>query len=481
MSDHPPVPPGSLPGGGPPAEYPSGPPLAPPLSPVPPGAIRPPVAWSTAPAPSPTPPRRPTWVVAVAIVTVLGLLGLLAATVVGDDDGAPGDGGVALEPVPDDGDEDDPSRPPETSAPTTPTTVPATVEEAVADIEAFVAAERGLPFQRDVTVELADDEEFERRLLADFDEDAADIALAGRVLEAVGLLEPGTDVVASFRTLLGAGVVGFYDTETDELVVRGTSPTPYVRTVIAHELTHALDDQHFELFRPDLDELDDESGFGFGALVEGDARRVEDAYRATFTDEEQEQAIAEELDITSGFDIFSVPAILVQNLSLPYLLGPVLVERILDDDGQARLDAAFALPPSTSEHVLDPGTYLAGEGPVEVEAPAADGEVVDAGVLGAVGIGSLVAPSPFSIPGFGAELDAAVEGWGGDRYVAWSDPDGSGTCLRATIVGDTPDDTAELRDALVEWAADGPTTSGIEATVVGGDDGAPLTLTSCSA
>ena len=61
------------------------------------------------------------------------------------------------------------------------------------------------------------------------------------------------------------------------------------------------------------------------------------------------------------------------------------------------------------------------------------------------------------------------------------DPDGSGTCLRATIVGDTPGDTDELRDALAEWADDGPVTSGIDATVVDGDDGAPVTLTSCSA
>ena len=50
-------------------------------------------------------------------------------------------------------------------------------------------------------------------------------------------------------------------------------------------------------------------------------------------------------------------------------------------------------------------------------------------------------------------LDDAVAGWGGDRYVAWDDLDGSGTCLRATIIGDTPDDTAEIRVALDDWAA----------------------------
>ena len=75
------------------------------------------------------------------------------------------------------------------------------------------------------------------------------------------------------------GVVGFYDPETDELVVRGAALTPYVRTTIAHELVHALDDQHLDLDRPEYDEADDEIGFGFSSVVEGNARRVENAYR----------------------------------------------------------------------------------------------------------------------------------------------------------------------------------------------------------
>ena len=98
-------------------------------------------------------------------------------------------------------------------------------------------------------------------------------------LEGLGLVEPDADLVESMRSLLGVGVVGFYDPETDELVVRGAALTPYVRTTIAHELIHALDDQHLDLDRPEYDEADDEVGFGFSSVVEGNARRIEDAYR----------------------------------------------------------------------------------------------------------------------------------------------------------------------------------------------------------
>ena len=46
-----------------------------------------------------------------------------------------------------------------------------------------------------------------------------------------------------------------------------------------------------------------------------------------------------------------------------------------------------------------------------------------------------------------SDLDEAVTGWGGDMYVTWADASGK-TCLRDTFVGDTPEDTQQLADAL---------------------------------
>lgn len=472
MTDLPPVPPGSLPNGSPPAEYPNRPPLAAPASPVPPGAIRAGGSWPTPPEPEPERTRRPVWVVAVAIIAVAALLGGLVAAFVGSGDGD-GDGERVIDrgPVERPDESDDPVvRPPDT-APASPDELDVVVEE----IKAFVAEERGLPFLRDVVVELADDEEFEARLLEDFEEDVDEIRVQGRVLEAVGLLDAGTDVVAATRELVGGAVVGFYDTETDELVVRGTSTSPYVRTVIAHELVHALDDQHFELHRPQLEDLDDEQAFAFAALYEGNASRIEDAYRDTFSAADEALAFQEELTIGMGIDIFSIPPILVELLGAPYLLGPDLVAAVLEAGGQERLDAAFVTPPTTSEHVLRPQRFLDGDAAEPVAAPAADGEVIDEGMLGALGLAQIIGESPFTGPGEGD--DAVTAGWGGDRYVAWDDADGGGTCLRATVVGETPDGSVAIGAAVAEWADDPP--SGVEVSVDrSGSDG--VTFTSCS-
>jgi hypothetical protein len=395
---------------------------------------------------------RPLWVAVVAVCAVVGLVGGMFLAF---DDDDPDDLPVA------------------TTAPE-----PASADElevVIAEIETFVAAERGLPFQREVVVALADDDEFEARLLEDFEEDAGDLRAFGTTLVGLGLLEPDVDPVEAFRDLLGAGVVGFYDPETDELVVRGTALSPYVRSIVAHELLHALDDQHFELHRPDLEDRDDEAGFGFSALVEGNARRIQDAYVASLPIEQQRAAHQEELSQALDTELLSAPPILLGLLQSPYLVGPDFVDALLDAGGQPALDAAYSAPPTTSEQVLAPETYLAGEGEVDVAEPAADGDVVDRGTLGSLVLGVLLADDGAVGLMFGDI--PSLDGWGGDSYVSWEATDGT-SCTRVAVVGDSEADTIELVEQLTEWVESPPV--GVEAELDTGSPGQPVTLTSCA-
>ena len=76
------------------------------------------------------------------------------------------------------------------------------------------------------------------------------------------------------RQLGGEGdqrVVGYYDTLSKQLVFLGSSdPSPGERVTLAHELTHALEDQHFDLSRIDrmLAACDDEAFQAALAVVE---------------------------------------------------------------------------------------------------------------------------------------------------------------------------------------------------------------------
>jgi uncharacterized protein YjaZ len=73
--------------------------------------------------------------------------------------------------------------------------------------------------------------------------------------------------------------------------VRGTELTPSVESTLVHELTHALQFQHFDLGKhhEELEEADDSAASSaYTALVEGDARRIQAAWRENLSEEEQE-------------------------------------------------------------------------------------------------------------------------------------------------------------------------------------------------
>ena len=96
-------------------------------------------------------------------------------------------------------------------------------------------------------------------------------------LVALGLLPPGTDLRAQLEALLAGGVIGFYDPRSAELVVRGVDDSPATRRTLVDERAHALQDQVFDLDRPEVDAAHDEQSTALSALAEGDAERVEAA------------------------------------------------------------------------------------------------------------------------------------------------------------------------------------------------------------
>jgi hypothetical protein len=395
----------------------------------------PPLAPPEEPAPPPPRGRDGSLVVAaVAVVVVVALVAGIVVLVTRDDGGEGGEAAPSTTT----------EAPPEPSSSTT--SPPDELEEAVRELSDFVAEERGRPFEQPVDVELLDDAAFVDRLRSLSEEDVEAVEESGRLLRAIGLLDADDDLSQAVDRATAQGVLGFYDPEDDALVVRGSDLSPGVRSTLVHELTHAWDDQHFELHRPALDEADDESAFAFSTLLEGNAVRVEEAWAGTLSSEERAQLRSEEGTASERLGSADVPPIVLQLLSLPYAAGPSFVEELLRSGGEARVDAAFAAPPTTSEQVLDPDKYLDGpERAVSVPEPAADGPVTDRGVFGAAGVLLTLVDG---IPAQDARL--AAGGWGGDRYVTWEA--GDETCVRLAVVGDRPTDTRELARAWTDWA-----------------------------
>lgn len=338
--------------------------------------------------------------------------------------------------------------------------VQAEVAAALPALTAFVAQERGLPFLAEVDVEVLDDDAFLDALYApdpSVPEPRADRD-DERTLQALGLLDAEVDLDDAVGTSLDAGVAGFYDPTTDRLVVRGDSVDAFTRLVLVHELTHALQDQHFDLGPRPFEQADDEQALAWLSLVEGDATRIElawlDAQPASARDELSDL-------LQSGDGGAGGEPVVEATLGFPYYAGPGLVQALLDTGGQPALDAAFVDPPGTTEQVVDLAT--AGE-PTDVAVPRVDGVTVDQGVLGVLGLSLLLGGDP---------LEAGPErGWDGDRYVT-SEQDGV-TCTVADIATDDAAAAAALRSGLQGWVA-----AQDDASVLDGPAGT-LRLRSCA-
>jgi hypothetical protein len=334
--------------------------------------------------------------------------------------------------------------------------ISAQVTALLPDLLAFVEQERGLPFLEEVDVEVLDDDSFLDALYeADPEaEDPREDRDAGQTLTALGLLDEDVDLDEAVADSLDEGVVGFYDPTSGRLAVRGREVDAFAQLVLVHELTHALQDQHFDIDRPELDRADDERAIAFTSLVEGDAVRVETAWLQAQPQEVQRQLA----DSFAAFGGGGEPVV-ESLLSFPYVAGPALVLALLERGGQEALDAAFRDPPTTTEQVLDPDAGSV----AEVPRPDVDGEVLDEGVLGVLGLALLLEVDPLT-PG-------VERGWNGDRYVT-VEQDGR-TCTTAHLVADDPGAGAALAAELQAWAGERP-----DADVATGPAGA-LRLESC--
>jgi hypothetical protein len=333
-------------------------------------------------------------------------------------------------------------------APTTTTTAPNPMASVTKEVEAFVEKTRGLKFTSPVKVTLADDLTFKARLLKYNQPTKAEVDRTTGKLRALGFVPAGFDLVKAQNESAAAGVVGFYDPISKELVVRGGKVTPYVKEVMAHELTHAVDDQHFGLVRPAMFDTIDEQLDSFRALTEGDAVHVERAYHDAMSPADRASADAEDTPGPRPPGAQAVPEALGFFGIYPYVFGEEFVDKTLKAHGQAGLDAAFANPPVSSAQILDLDRYdrhMPGAS-ARISAPAAPDKkpIIDRGVIGQFGLFVMLRQT------MGEELAGfAAATWEGDTYVVWKD--GDKTCVRARFLTESAPTAYPLALVLKVW------------------------------
>jgi hypothetical protein len=341
-----------------------------------------------------------------------------------------------------------------------------------AAIAADVEGIRGLRPSADVTPVLVDEARLRADITDEFDRShpAARIAAREHLLEGLGLLAPG----ASWRTanldLLAGQVAGYYDPERDQLFVvsRTGAIGPTQRATYAHEFTHQLQDQRFDLGTLDLDAPDQtDRSLARLALIEGDASAVQSRWiQARLTPQELTQMLIDASDPKAVEALQNAPSILRATSIFPYQDGLALAMRLVAEGGFARVDSAYANPPDSTEQVLHPEKYLADEKPIDVAFPG-DGLLQGLGkgwtveaqdTLGELFLRTWIASAGQSASGVAT---SAAAGWGGDRVGVLRGPGDAGAIVLVST-WDTAADAGEFADAAARACGD----YGIDADVV---------------
>ena len=321
-----------------------------------------------------------------------------------------------------------------------------------AAIAAQVEAIRGLRPEGDVAPVLLDEAQLRANLTADFDKDnpAAQITASERILTTLGLLPVGTSLRQAYLDLQAGQVAGYYSPDRDQLFVvsRSGGIGATQRVTYAHEFTHQLQDQNFDLSTLGLDATDQgDRSLARLSLVEGDAVATQTAWMtANLTAQDIAAILADASDPAAVAALEHAPAVLRATSLSPYTDGFAFVGTLKGSGGEAAVNAAFADPPDSMEQILHPDKYLAREQPVTVTLPAHLEAGLGAGwsVTAQDTLGELLLREWLVEGGVPAATAAtAAAGWGGDRLELLTGPNGD-VALGLVTTWDSPADGAEF-------------------------------------
>ncbi|MEJ2540708.1 MAG: hypothetical protein P8188_12180 [Gemmatimonadota bacterium] len=297
------------------------------------------------------------------------------------------------------------------------------LRELALDLLPGLLVRSGLELREPVRLARRSRPELESYLLHKMDEDLpVDRARAlVTVYAALGLMEPDTDLRDLLLSVFQEQVAGFYDPDSTALFVMDDQTGPALRPLLAHELVHALQDQAVALDVLTDPAVGNDRATAVQAAVEGHATLVMFEVSAGGAsgggvDLTQVPGFGEQLrtmmaDAGAGYpQLSAAPRIVRESVLLPYLEGTSFVLEVWRREG--RDDFAGSLPAST-EQVLMPERFFMDprDAPLALSVEVPGRTPLHEDVLGAAEVRVLLEERA------GPEAGAAVEGWGGDRFV----------------------------------------------------------------
>jgi hypothetical protein len=297
-----------------------------------------------------------------------------------------------------------------------------------------------------------------------------------RLLVMLGLLPPDARLRGLLTKALTEEVAGYYSPRTGKMaLVRGAGLDGLVAEVaLAHELTHALEDQRFGIVPHGASGFLRDRAVAEAALREGTATLAMLEYVALTQAGVQElprqlrRRLLDQLDEVALPASSGLPRYVREGLVFSYVAGAAFVSSLQESGGWATVDrASDEDAPVSSEQIMHPRKYETGERPMRVElrgtrAALPEGaRVVARGDLGEFDTGQFLRDANGR-----RRSEEAAAGWGGSAFELWRLADGSDVLVMAWA-WDTPRDGREFA-AAAELSVD---RLGGAGAVNGGDEG----------
>jgi hypothetical protein len=321
----------------------------------------------------------------------------------------------------------------------TPDASPVDASAVYDEIEQQVIAIRGLDPTGAVERETIDEARLGALIKQMFEEDTPPEYLAAneRLYKALGLMPEGDSLEDLTLELLSGGVAGFYRDDQKKLYVVSKSGAVggNEKITFAHEFDHALQDQHFTVFK-DQEDVTDQSDriLARQAVYEGDATLLMSLWAGQhFGPTDMQDVLEAGNDPESTEMLERMPAILRETLLYPYTTGLTFAQTAFMGGGWEAVDAFYADMPESTEQILHADKWEAREAPVPVALPKDLAKDLGKGWSLPLQdtFGELQLEIWLRDTGAANSREAAA-GWGGDRLGVLEGPDDAWAVVVAT-------------------------------------------------
>jgi len=297
--------------------------------------------------------------------------------------------------------------------------------------------------------------EIERMIVRNLDEQTtpAEMHATEVALKKLGLAPPEFQYRSFVVKLLTEQVAGYYDPKAQQFYLADWIELEGQKPVMAHELTHALQDQHFNLRRFEKwPKGDSDAELAAHALIEGDAMLAMTLYMA-----KNPLVALAFIRSLGGSNMASEqfkqsPRAIRESLVFPYEQGSEWATRVYKRGGWASVSQAYAKLPLSSEQILHPEKYFDYELPVKVALPdvrtllGAGWKRIDYDVNGEWSLYLILD----QFLNASAESRRAAAGWAGDRYALYEGSKSGDLLIVQLTAWDTPNDAREFFDAYAK-------------------------------